>query len=115
MAGEKIPMSTGELIQFKIVEKEYEVKVPKFVEVIIDVPKYVEVEYELPKVKMVEYEKPIIRTKDLTEGLKALIKGEIEKALAEVIQGLKISLEIPLTRVLQVRPGGKIEDISRDK
>lgn len=103
----------GEIIQFKIVEKPVEIEKPVFVEKEIEVPKYIEVEYEKPIIKEIEYEKPIIREKDLTNGLRELIKSEIERCLAEVIQSLKISMEIPLSRVLQVRPGGTSVDISK--
>ncbi|MCL6441690.1 MAG: hypothetical protein K6T27_09395 [Thermoleophilum sp.] len=105
------PRVAGELVQFKIVEKEIEVEVPKYVERIVEVPVYKEVEYEKPVCREVEYEKPVLVPKDLTGGLRELIKTEIERCLAEVIQSLKISMEIPMARVLQVRPGGKKEEI----
>jgi hypothetical protein len=107
----KEPKIAGELVQFKIVEKEVEVEVPKYVEKVVEVPKYVEVEYEKPVYKEVVYEKPVLAPNDLTKGLRDIIKTEIERCLAEVIQSLKISMEIPMARVLQVRPGGKKEEI----
>jgi hypothetical protein len=114
MASEKVPNVGGELIQFKIVEKAYEVKVPTFVEVRVEVPKYEEVLYEKPVIKEVEYEKPVVKIKDLTKDMQEVIRFEIQRAVAEVIASLKVSLEIPLTRILQVRQGSRIaEDVTK--
>jgi len=112
MASEK---SVGEIVQFKIVEKEKVVEIPKIVQKVveIEVPKYVEKIYEKPVVREKIYERPIINEKDLTAGLKDFIKKEVEKALAEVMQSLKVSMEIPMSRILQVRPGGKVVDVTK--
>lgn len=99
--------SIGEITQITIVEKERIVEVPKFVEVEVTVPKFIEKEYEVPTYKEVVYEKPVIKEKDLTVGLRELIKAEVERGLSEVIQSLKVSLEIPMSRVIQVRPTSK--------
>lgn len=103
----------GELVQIKIVEEEKIVEVPKYVEKEVIVPRFVEKEYEIPVYKEVTYEKPTIVEKDLTVGLRALIKAEVEKGLAEVIQSLKISMEIPMSKIIQVRPGGRQEEINK--
>lgn len=100
-----------EIVQFKIVEKEVEVEVPKFVEKEYEVPVYKEVEYERPTIREVEYEKPVVKEVDITAGIREFLKSEIERCLAEVIQSLKISFEIPMSRVLQVRPGPKTVEV----
>ena len=68
---ENVPLpgatQVSELVQFKIVEQPYEIKVPKFVEVSVDKPVYVNREYEVPVLKEVEYEKPIVNLKDITD------------------------------------------------
>lgn len=100
----------GEIVQFKIIEKEVVVEVPKYVEKEVIVPKFVEKVYEVPVYKTVTYEKPVITTKDITSELKLMIMSEVEKAIASVIQNLKFQFEIPAARILQVRPGsGKVE------
>ena len=105
--------SFGELVTFKVVEKPFEVDVPIYVNKEVEVPVYKEVEYERPVIIEKMYEKPVVHEKDITFGIRELVKGEIERALAEVIQGLKISFEIPMSRVLQIRPGGKSEDVAK--
>lgn len=99
-----MPKPSGELIQFKIVEKEYEVKVPKFVEVPVEVPKYEQVVYEKPVIKEVQYERPVVKINDMTKELKDLIESEIRRVMSEVIATLKLSFELPMPRIVQVTP-----------
>lgn len=103
----------GEIVQFKIIEKELEIEKPKYVEKEFEIPKYIEVEYEKPVIKEVIYERPIVVDKDITAGIRDLIKSEIERCLSEVIQSLKVSFEIPMSRILQVRSGGQTIDITK--
>lgn len=97
--------SVGEIVQFKIVEEEKVVEVPKYVEVLVEKPVFVEKEYMVPVYKEVVYEKPVVNMKDITDTLKPFIMQEVEKALAAVVQNLKFSFELPFARVIQVKPG----------
>lgn len=92
------------LTNFKIIEKEVIVEVPKYVDVTVERPKYVDKTYERPVLKNISYERPSIVEKDLTKGLNEIIKAAVERGVAEVMQSLKVSLEIPMGKILQVRP-----------
>ena len=92
----------SQLVQFEIIEKEYEVSVPKFVEVEVERPVFVDKQYEVPKVKEVTYEKPIVDEKEMTKELTAYIKKAIEVAINEAIVNLKFSYEIPMPKVMKV-------------
>ena len=92
----------SELVQFKIVEQPYEIKVPKFVEIQIDKPVYVNREYEVPIIKEKEYEKPVVNLKDVTEELTRHCKKAIEVALNEAIANLKFTYDIPMPKVMKV-------------
>jgi len=92
----------SELVQFKIVEKPYDINVPKFVEVTIEKPVYVNRTYEVPVIKEVEYEKPVVSIKDVTEELTRHCKQAIEVALNEAIANLKFTYDIPMPKVMKV-------------
>lgn len=95
-----------QLVQFEIVEKEYEVQVPKFVEVEIERPVFVDKKYEIPKIQEVTYEKPIVNDKDMTKELTDFVKRAIEVALNDAIVNLKFSYEIPMPKVMKVERKG---------
>lgn len=92
----------GEITSYTIVEKEYEVEIPKYVEVEVERPVFVEKIYEVPVVTEVMVEKPIVVEKDITYGLREFIQREIEKCIADVVSHLKFHLEIPVSRVISV-------------
>ena len=92
----------GQLVQFEIIEQEYEVKVPKFVEIEVEKPVFVEKKYEIPVSKEVEYEKPTIRLNDMTVEITAMVKKAIEVAINEAIANLTFSYELPMPKVLKV-------------
>jgi len=96
------PSQINELVQFKIVEKEYEVKVPKFVEVTVEKPVYVNREYQVPVLKEKEYEKPILIEKQLNEEILSYVKGAIDKAIRETLAELTFHFEIPVPKVFKV-------------
>jgi len=102
MSDDKSPKSVNELVQFKIVEKPYEVKVPKFVDVTVDKPVYVNRTYEVPVLKEKEYIKPVLIEQQLNEEILQYVKGAIDKAIRETLAGLTFNFEIPVPRVLKV-------------
>lgn len=106
-ANEKSEENNGmkqvsELVQFRIVEKPYEVKVPKFVDVTIEKPVYVNREYQVPVIKEKEYEKPVLVEKLLNEDILAYVKTAIDKAIRETLAGLTFNFEIPVPKVMKV-------------
>lgn len=111
MKGEndRSPRQITELVQFKIVEKPYEIEVPKYIPVEFEKPVYVEKIYEIPVVKDVHYEKPVLHERQMTDEITAFIKDAVVKALNDAIAGLKFSYEIPMPRIMKVerlKPGG---------
>jgi len=92
----------GELVQFRIVEKDVFVDKPIYVEKEVEVPKYVEVEFEKPVIKEVTYEKPVIVMNDITEEIKQLIMKEVKRAIEETIATLKFSIDLPMPRIVQM-------------
>ena len=92
----------SELVQFKIVEKPYEINVPRFVEVTIEKPVYVNRTYEVPVLKEVQYEKPVVNEKDITTEMIKFLSKAIEVALNEAIANLKFSYDIPMPKVMKV-------------
>ena len=115
MSGEKKEITTkvpqkpepmepqiSELVQFKIVEKEYAINVPKFVEITVEKPVYVNRTYEVPVIKEVEYEKPVVNLKDITEEMTRHLKHAVEVSLNEAIANLKFTYDIPMPKVMRV-------------
>lgn len=101
--AKEIERQISELVQFKIVEKEYEVDVPKYVEVEVEVPKYVEKKYEVPVIFEKKYEKPIIEEKPImTAEIVQHIKTEITRAISEAVADLAFNIELPMPRVMKV-------------
>lgn len=96
------PKQVNELVQFRIVEQDYEVKVPKFVEVTVDKPVYVNRTYEVPVLKEKEYEKPVLIEKQLNEEILSVVKGAIDKAIRETLAELTFHFEIPVPKVFKV-------------
>lgn len=111
MKGEndRSPRQITELVQFKIVEKPYEIEVPKYIPVEFEKPVYVEKIYEIPVPREVQYEKPIVNERQMTNELTTFVKEAVTRALNEAIAGLKFSYEIPMPRIMKVerpKPGG---------
>ena len=103
MSDTSIPKSISELVQFKIVEKPYEVKVPKFVEVEVEKVVYVEKKYEVPVIVEKTYEKPIIEEKPImTSELIDHIKAEMTRAISQAVADITFNIELPMPRVVKV-------------
>lgn len=101
--GENPLKQKSELIQFNIVEKDYEVSVPKFVDIEIEKPKYVEKVYEVPVIVEKVYEKPIIEAKPImTSEIVQHIKAEITRAISEAVADLAFNIELPMPKVMKV-------------
>jgi len=98
--------SIGELVQFKIIEKPYEVSVPNFVPVDVEKPVFIEKKYEIPVITEVQYEKPIVIEKQMTTELTLFIKEVISKAVNEAIANLKFSFELPMPKIMKVERKG---------
>ena len=93
----------SELVQFKIVEKPYEVKVPKFVDVEVEKVVYVEKKYEVPVIVEKIYEKPIIEDKPImTSELVNHIKAEMTRAISQAVADITFNIELPMPRVVKV-------------
>jgi len=102
MADESLKAVT-ELMNFKIVEKPYEVKVPKFVDVEVETPKYVEKVYEVPVIVEKVYEKPIVEEKPImTSEITQHIKTEITRCISEAVADLVFNIELPMPKVMKV-------------
>lgn len=101
--AKEIEKQISELVQFKIVEKEYAVDVPKYVEVEVEVPKYVEKKYEIPVIVEKTYEKPLIEEKPImTAEIVQHIKTEITRAISQAVADLAFHIELPMPRVVKV-------------